>query len=680
MYKTLVGAVLAHGEDKVLSEKIAVGFKNVRISYADLCHQMKAAAFKLRKEYDVKRGDIIMITAMSKPEYVVMLLGAQYLGAVTVPLDKKAKEQNILDVYHFIQPKLLVTDSRVGEVPAVSLKNIYQEIQELCQSGQQIEMGYDLPKPDETAEMLFTTGTTGTPKGAMLTYGNIYASTHNTWCGVGMEASDVVLIPLPLNHSVGMRVLRTALYIGATVVIQNGFTFAKELERNIVGFGCTALVSVPASVELIMRQMQEKFAEIVGGLRYLEIGAGSLSYDMKKKLTALLPDTTIYNTWGSTETGGAIFLNVSARPDKYTALGKPVDGIELKVVDPQGNEVEARDINTAGRMVLKGDMQMAGYYNLPEENKKTLVDGWLYTNDMVYLDEEGFVYMLGRADAIINVGGEKVSPIEVENIAQEFGQIRECGCIGVKDPDDTLGFVPVLYVVPEGNDFDSDELIKFLSARMEAYKIPHRFIIIEKLPRNRMQKLDYKELRRMWEESGDEELMNPVIRNIYSRHSVRDFTKEQIPKAKLEMIVKAGIYAPSGHNMQTWKFTVLRDQEKILEFRDIVSKAAKENNVYFYGFNNPTALILVSNDRRNDNCIQDSSCAAENIMLAANSYGIGSVWLNPLKTISDVPKIRALLDSYGIPKTHIVWSTVALGYPAKEPKALAKKMGVVQWV
>lgn len=288
--------------------------------------------------------------------------------------------------------------------------------------------------------------------------------------------------------------------------------------------------------------------------------------------------------------------------------------------------------------------------------------------------------MLGRADAIINVGGEKVSPIEVENIAQEFEQIRECGCIGVKDPEDTLGFVPVLYVVPEGNDFHQDELIKFLSARMEAYKIPHRFIIIEKLPRNRMQKLDYKELRRMWEESGDEELMNPVIRNIYHRHSVRDFTEEQIPKAKLEMIVKAGIYAPSGHNMQTWKFTVIRDHAKILEFRDIVSKAAKENNVYFYGFNNPTTLVLVSNDRRNENCIQDSACAAENIMLAANSYGIGSVWLNPLKTISDVPEIRALLDSYGIPKTHIVWSTVALGYPAKEPKALAKKMGVIQWV
>lgn len=680
MYKTIVEAVLAHGQEPGLAEKTAVGFKGVKISYAQLCSQMKIAAHKLHTQYGVDRGDIVMLTAMSKPEYVVMLLGAQYLGAVTVPLDKKSKEKNILDVYQFINPKLLLTDSKAVGAETVSLKRFYQEVLEAAENGAEPRIEYTLPGQEDVAEMLFTTGTTGTPKGAMLTYRTLYASTHNTWNGVGMQTSDVVLIPLPLNHSVGMRVLRTALYVGATVVIQNGFTFAKELERNIVDFACTALVCVPASIDLIMRQMQEQFVGILGRLRYIEFGAGSLSYDMKKKLVSLLPQTTIFNTWGSTETGGAIFLNVSERPDKYMALGKPIAGVTLKVVDKDGQEVKARDIDTAGRMVLKGDMQMAGYYNLPEENAKTLVDGWLYTNDMVYTDDEGFVYMLGRADAIINVGGEKVSPIEVENIAQEFEQVRECGCIGVKDPDDTLGFVPVLYVVPEGSEFDGNALTKFLSTKMEAYKIPHRYIVIEELPRNRMQKLDYKMLRKMWEENGDEELMNPVIRAIYNRHSVRDFTDEQISRAKLEMIVKAGIYAPSGHNMQTWKFTVIQDADTIAHFREVVSEVAKEKGVYFYGFNNPVTLVLVSNDRRNDNCIQDSSCAAENIMLAAGSYGIGTVWLNALKTISDEPKVRELLNTYGIPKTHIVWSTIAMGYPAKEPKALAKKMGVVQWL
>lgn len=676
MYKTLVEAVLAHGADSELSGKMAIGWRKERYSYAELCGLIKKTAAKLSKDFGISKGDNVMMTAVPGVEYIVILLAVQYLGATTVPLDKNAKEQNLLTLYQFINPKLILTDIKVESFPVVSQKGFYKE---MLAEEENLFVEYVCPEMDGVAEMLFTTGTTGVPKGVMLSYGNIYASIHNTWNGTGMLGTDTVLIPLPLNHSLGMRVFRTALYCGASVVIQNGFAFAKELENNINTFGCTAMVSVPASMDLIMRQMQEHFPEIIGKLRYMEVGAGSLSYDLKKKLAAMLPNTRIVNTWGSTETGGAIFLNVSERLDKYTSLGKPIEGVEIKMVDEAGNKIEARSVETAGRMALKGTMCMKGYYNLPEENKKALVDGWLYTNDIVYQDEEGFVYMLGRADAIINVGGEKVSPIEVENIAQEFEQIRECGCIGVEDPDGILGYIPVLYVVPEGT-FDKNALVKYLTTKLESYKIPQKFVEIDALPRNRMQKLDYKELKCLWAENGAESLVNPVLNNIFNRHSVRDFTDQSIAKSKLERIVQAGIYAPTGHNLQTWKFTVIQDAEKISELRSVIEKTAKEQELKLYGFNNPVALILISNDRRNENCIQDSACAAENIMLAATSYGIGTVWLNHLKKISDCPEIRELLNSYGIPESHIVWATIGMGYPAGEVKSPLRKLDVVEWV
>lgn len=388
-----------------------------------------------------------------------------------------------------------------------------------------------------------------------------------------------------------MRVLRTILYIGAAIVIQNGFSFPKELISNIETYHYSGFVSVPASQERLYRQMGSKFAETLGSLRYMEIGAGSLSYDMKKKLVRLLPNTRIINTWGSTETGGAIFLNVSEHLDKLTSLGRPVDGVKVKVIDSEGNEIRATDINTAGRMALQGEMQMAGYFRLPEATADTLVDGWLYTNDMVYTDDDGYVYMLGRADDIINVGGEKVSPIEVENIAAEYGQIQECACIGVTDPEGILGQVPILYYV-----------------------------------------------------------------------------------------LKAGLQAPSGHNMQSWHFTVIRNHEKIAELKNLVAKIAAEKNVSFYGMNNPDVVILVSNDRRNENGIQDSACAAENMMLAAQSYGIGSVWVNALKTLCDEPEIRALLSSFGVSPKQVVWSMLCLGYPAGETKPVARRTDVVGWV
>ena len=677
MYRTIVEAVLDHG--RKAPDKLALGFKKVQITYAELSWQIQAMAKKLQAEYGILPGDFVMLTGVSKPEYAVAYLAIQYLGAVSIPMDKSAKPETVRDVYHYAQPKMILTDSKVeGEgICKTSLKDIYASVLEM-KDAEGLPL-YQIPGKEKLAEILFTTGTTGKPKGTMLSIGNIYASTHNTWNGVGMAADDVILLPLPLCHSVGMRVLRTTLYIGATLILQNGFTFAKELENNITQYQCTGLVSVPASLEVVYRQMSDQFPEIMGKLRYIEVGAGSLSYDMKKRLCRILPNTKIVNTWGSTETGGAIFLNVTEHPDKFASIGKPVDGIDFKVVDREGKEICARDIDSAGRMVLRGAMQMQGYYHMPEATAAALVDGWLYTNDMVYSDGDGYIYMLGRADDIINVGGEKVSPVEVENVAQEFEEIRECACIGVQDPDGILGQIPVLYVVPENNQFEKDRIIRYLADRLEKYKLPQRYVEIGELPRNRMKKLDRKALYQMWRENGDSQLMNEVIRNILSRRSVREFTEQEISRAKLEMILQCAIHAPSGHNMQTWKFTVIQDDSEIAELKEIVGKAAKENKVYFYGLNRPNVLVLVSNDRRNTNGIQDSSCAVENIMLAANSYGIGSVWINAFRTICDVPEVRALLQKYGIPDTHIVWSAVAMGYPEKPGKLLAKKQNVINW-
>lgn len=132
--------------------------------------------------------------------------------------------------------------------------------------------------------------------------------------------------------------------------------------------------------------------------------------------------------------------------------------------------------------------------------------------------------------------------------------------------------------------------------------------------------------------------------------------------------------------MQTWRFTVIQNTEKISELKAIVTECAKKKKVLVHGWNNPVALILVSNDKRNATGIQDCACAAENMMLAAASYGIGTVWLNALMTLSDEPEVRELLNSYGIPERHTVWAMVALGYPDKKTPPIARKVNVVQWV
>lgn len=677
MFDTLVNRIFELTE--LQPQKLAAAFKKEQLTFQGLSDKIVNIGNVLRSK-GIGHGDCVVFTAISKPEMIAVYLGIQYCGAIAVFADKNGTPENIAAVYKSAGGRLLLTDKPMKEqadsCSIYSLKKIYQDIPETK------TVEYRMPKEDDIAELLFTTGTTGEPKGVKLSYKAVYHIFTNTIQGIGMNHDDRVLMPLPLNHSFALRVLRATLYLGATVILQNGFTFAKEIENNITAFECTALVSVPASIETIRIQMQDRFVEILSRLRYIEVGAGSLSIAQRKYLTENLPDTVIYNTWGSSESGGALFLNVSeAASDavKIEATGKPLPCVDVRTLDADGR-VFASDRAHPGRMALKGDMLMSGYWDNETLTKDTLQNGWLLTSDMVYTDADGYVYMLGRADDIINVGGEKVSPLEIENIACQCEGVRECACIGVEDSDKILGQVPVLFVVP-GNHYSENELHKFLSARMERYKLPHQYFVLDELPRNRMQKIDRKGLQNIWENrDGKPSLINPVIQALLSRRSIRKFTEQKIPQPVMDMIVKTGYYAPSGHNMQSWKFTVLEREDNITRLKQAAKTAAERKKVYFYGFENPTAVILLSNDFRNPNGCQDSSCAAENIMLAAHSYGIGSTWINVLKELRNEEPVKTLLDEFGIPKNHIVWSTIVLGYPLAEGAMLAKKKDVMSYI
>ena len=736
MQNTLISMIEAHAQQT--PDREAVVFKKDVLTYAQLAARI-AAAGRLLMGMGIQRGDCVLYTALSKPETVVTYLGIQYAGATAVAMDKNATPENGYAIYADTQACLYLTDRPMKgfeeKCRLHSLKAFYAQVCADAQAGAQ-GCEADAPQPEgsagqahaahaaqagrvavdaeDIAEMIFTTGTTGRPKGVMLSFRAVWNISMNTIKGIGIEPSDRVLVPLPLHHSLALRELRGALIQGGTVVLQNGFTFARELENNIVEHRCTGMVTVPASFELVRSQMQEQFAPVVGRLRYIEVGAGSLTVRQRKDFTELLPDVRLNNTWGSSETGGALFTHVNEvvkDPVQVAAIGRPLSHIRIAMLGADGEPMAHTDHEHPGRLAIYRDMVMSGYKNRPQETEDALRGNALVTNDLVYQDADGYVYMLGRADDIINVGGEKVSPIEVENVASEYPQMTECACIGVPDPGELLGQVPVLFMVVK-NGYTEEDLKSYLSKRLERAKMPQAYMIVQALPRNRMKKLDRKAMRALWDardkrgaqgpsagtlpgggqnagdsdaagtsrRSGAADLMNPVVRAILSRHSIRKFTPDPVPADMLEMILKAGYHAPSGHNMQTWRFTVVQGEEKIEELKAAVQESAKAAKVHCYGFENPACVILVSNDVRNHDGCQDASCAAQNMLLAAHSYGLGAVWLNPLMTLRDQEPVKTLLDSYEIPARHTVWSMVALGWPAQEGNALAKKENVIKYV
>lgn len=472
---------------KAYPKKTAVAFRDEVVSYQELYKKCCQVAAQLEAR-GIGAGDRVVFSAVSRPEMVYLYLGITQAKAVAVFADRNASLEELRELYGASQAKLLITNKLV----AVS--------DDVMACGQGGVSEYRENEISEISEIIFTSGSTGMPKGCVLSYQAIYHIAQNTIHGVGMRSEDVILIPLPLHHSFALRVLRAALFLGATVVLQNGFTFAKELERNIGKFGVTGVTMVAASVETVRRQMQGRFDNVMGRLRYLEVGASFLTLEQRWFLKQHLPNTDIINTWGSSETGGCLFFHASgmdAGADEFCSLGKPVCNVELGFFDENFKRLEG-DAKNPGRMAFRGGMQMSGYWGNDSFTKKTMVDGWLLTGDLCYQDKNGYVYMLGRMDDMIHVGGEKVAPFEIEQEAVQMRGVYAAVCFGVDDPKGICGQIPVLYVSADRKIVDQRSIRIFLKQKLHAGHMPQEIHFITEIPRNAVGKVDKKALEALW--------------------------------------------------------------------------------------------------------------------------------------------------------------------------------------
>lgn len=679
MSRTIVEAIIEN--NKSIPDKVAIYYKNEKYTYKDINIKMRLIASYLNL-LGIKKGDSVILEAISRPEYIFMFLAVQLLGAKTVPVERAISFENLKYIYELTDAKYFIS---VGKKQLEGI-NTYQYDKIISEAEEvNLNINYENLDSDEVIELIFTSGTTGKPKGTAHTIRGIECNTLNTVKGIGMLDSDVILLPLPLNHSFGLRVLRAAFFIGATVVLQNGSIFAKVTERNIEKYSCTAMVLVATAMEMFLDEVgEEEVSKTMGKLRYIEFSAGAVSGRLRKKLAKLLPNTEVYNTWGSSETGGSLFINTNREAEKGTSIGRPLDNIEIGIfAEDEDRLLDGSGENVKGRMALKGDMVMKGYWKQDELNEKTFVNGWLLTNDIIWRDKDGYIYMLGRADDIINIAGEKVSAIQIEELLLQMDGISSCGCIGVEDTESHLGQYPVVYYTcnsNNSNEINLETITQYLVTKMDNFKVPRKAIQVNNIPLTKMGKINRKALKSMYKDSGSSIANNPVIKNLLNRHSIRNFTEEPVSDEIIKVLLEVAKSAPSGKNLQTRRFTVIKNEKQIERLKKIIAMVAKREGTSFNGFNNPKVVILVSNDRRNKDGIQDASCSVENMLLALSSLGLGGVWNNSLMDICDEEEIRQILNEYEIPKNHNVWACVAIGYPAEEPIIFERKGNIVHYV
>lgn len=464
--------------------KIALIQGEMSVRYSELWKQAANSAERL-KQLGMTKGNRIILSASKQIEFVYSYIGAHLAGLIVVPIDQETNSTRLERIVESAQPKMIA-----GKIHYHGNYNVVP-FDDICPKEMNEQARFSIPKEDDIADLLYTTGTTGLPKGVALSYENEMAAAENINTFIRNTSEDVELMALPISHSFGLGRLRCVLSKGATLVLLGSFAsmkkFYSEIERcNVTGFGM-----VPASWAYIQKMSGTKLANYASQLKYIEIGSAYMSPETKRKLADMLPSTRICMHYGLTEASRSCFLSFHDDSSHLNSVGRPSPNTDIKVFDNNGKEVND---GVDGEICVKGKHVCADYWGMPKnEFQKDFYDGFFRTGDYGHKDDQGYVYLTGRLKEIINVGGKKVSPVEVEEALNDYPTIKESACVGIHD--DVLGEVVKAFYVSD-SDIDEASVHKFLFNKIEAYKIPVCYERISEIPKTQNGKIQHLRLKR----------------------------------------------------------------------------------------------------------------------------------------------------------------------------------------
>ena len=322
---------------------------------------------------------------------------------------------------------------------------------------------------DDDADLIYTTGTTGRRKGVLLSHESIAQAAVNINAFIGTTADDREVMPLPLSHSFGLGRLRVMALAGHCLLLLPGIRNPAAVLKLLLDSKATGLALVPAGFDLILRMTRDRLGDARSHLRYAEIGSAAMPLATRMKLCELLPDTRLCHHYGLTEASRAAFLEYHADRPHISSIGRPSPNVEMAVRGEQGRDVPDGE---QGQIVVRGRMVMRRYWKQPELTASVLRDGWLHTGDSGWRDANGYYYIsTGRQAEVVNVGGRKVNPEEVEEVLNAHPAVVESACAGVPDPQGIVGEVLQAYVVVR-REVSDEILIDWLRQRLEEYKVP----------------------------------------------------------------------------------------------------------------------------------------------------------------------------------------------------------------
>lgn len=458
-----------------------------RVTYEELVRNVMSVAEMWRSD-GIKSGDSIMLGATSTPTFVFGYFAAHLLSAKAVLVDPSAPHRRLAFIVEQTNPKAIYLPK-----PFTSGKFVGETLNRLEDLPSAIHR-FEFPDPDSAADVIFTTGTTGTPKGVVLSHKNLCAAADNINAFVGTSEYDREVLPQPLCHSFGLGRLRCVMSAGGTLVLVNGFINVGGLFQAISDEGATGLCFVPAGLALIFRMTGDQLGKFSDQIKYIEIGSAPMPIEHKLELMRLMPDTRICMHYGLTEASRSAFIEFHADKEYLQSVGRPTPNVEIRIAGPDG-EVLAE--NQTGEIQIRGAHVMHGYWKGDGDAGAVTRDGWLSTGDIGFTDAAGYLHLRGREKEMINVGGRNVVPMEVEAVLAGHQAIAECACIGVADPQGISGEIVKAYLVPGGPERpEMRELDGYIRDKLEPYKRPSMYEWIRSIPKTESGKIQRQLLTR----------------------------------------------------------------------------------------------------------------------------------------------------------------------------------------
>ncbi|MCQ2457177.1 MAG: acyl--CoA ligase [Clostridia bacterium] len=484
---TLEEQILRHSTET--PEKAAVITLSGTVTYKALWDMGCSAAGYLRKSM-TDSTSMIVVRAEHTAQYIALAIGCHLSGCVFVPVENELTDSKLLSICEQVNAGLVIGYEAPG-FNCVSMDAFWT-------AAKMPFSDYKLPDEDGMADILFTTGTTGNSKGVIISHQSISAVSENIVDAIGLNSESRYLIPMPVNHAFGLRRTYSTLFAGGTVVYCNGVfppaAFFGLLEKT----GAEHIMLVPSALALILKIGAKHLAEFRDQIISLEVSSAPLSPTTRREFMALMPKTHFWNTYGATEFPGACSYDYLENGELSDCIGYATKNSVIEILDENGDVMAESSRANPGLIAVRGPMNMSGYWRSPDATRGVMRDGRVMSKDLGFRGDDGRYYVIGRADDVINIGGFKVSPVEIEDILNKYPGIKDCACVAVNE--DLIGKSICLYIVlADPENWDEYAFSAFMRKHLEAQQTPKYIVPINEIPRTYNGKIQRNLLREMKE-------------------------------------------------------------------------------------------------------------------------------------------------------------------------------------